>query len=234
MKKHKRLFLIIIIAVAVLAAAAILLYYGNYYNIIPKQQYSAADFGIETIKSTVDFNDNGIDDFSDILKGAKDEAARRPKYDGSYFDGGYPPDDIGVCTDLVWRAFKQAGYDLKAMVDKDIEQDPNSYPHITEPDPNIDFRRVSTLRVFFKKYAQSLTIDADEIDKWQPGDIVIYNNKHIAIVSDIRGSDGQSYILHNAGLPKHEEDALTRMEITEHLRFDASKIDSSVLIAFTD
>ena len=180
MKKHKRLFLIIIIAVAVLAAAAILLYYGNYYNIIPKQQYSAADFGIETIKSTVDFNDNGIDDFSDILKGAKDEAARRPKYDGSYFDGGYPPDDIGVCTDLVWRAFKQAGYDLKAMVDKDIEQDPNSYPHITEPDPNIDFRRVSTLRVFFKKYAQSLTIDADEIDKWQPGDIVIYNNKHIA------------------------------------------------------
>ena len=231
MKVNKRLFLTIIIVAVALAAATILLYYAFYYNIIPKKQYSAADFNIETIKSTVDFNNNGVDDYSDILAGAKAEAKRKPKYDGSYFAGGYPPENLGVCTDLVWRAFKQAGYDLKAMVDKDIEKYPDDYPNITKADPNIDFRRVSNLRIFFKKYCQSLTVEPAEISEWQPADIVIYNNKHIAVISDIRNSDGKSYILHNAGLPKHEEDALDRMQITEHLRFDASKIDKSVLIA---
>ena len=32
-----------------------------------------------------------------------------------------PPDTEGVCTDVIWRAFKNAGYSLKDMVDEDIK-----------------------------------------------------------------------------------------------------------------
>lgn len=36
---------------------------------------------------------------------------------GLIAEGGYPPDNIGVCIDVVWRAFANAGYSLKDMVD---------------------------------------------------------------------------------------------------------------------
>ena len=42
----------------------------NYFNLLPKKTYSAEDFGFDTILSSVDFNDNGIDDYTDILLGA--------------------------------------------------------------------------------------------------------------------------------------------------------------------
>ena len=54
--------------------------------------------------------------------GARKDAEIHPRYNGAYYDGGYPPDDIGVCTDVIWRAFKNAGYNLKDMVDNDISK----------------------------------------------------------------------------------------------------------------
>ena len=102
----------------------------NYFNLLPKKTYSTEDFGFDTILSSVDFNDNGIDDYTDILLGARADAENHPTYDGSYFVGGYPPDDIGVCTDVIWRAFKHAGYSLRDMVDNDIISRPDAYKEI--------------------------------------------------------------------------------------------------------
>ena len=48
------------------------------------------------------------------------EVDRSPVYKSAYYVGGYPPATEGVCTDVVWRAFKEAGYDLKKMIDADI------------------------------------------------------------------------------------------------------------------
>ncbi|MBR5521827.1 MAG: DUF1287 domain-containing protein [Oscillospiraceae bacterium] len=204
-----------------------------YYNLIPLPYYSGEDFGIETVCSSVDYNQNGIDDYMDILLGARADAENHPKYDGSYQENGYPPDDIGVCTDVVWRGFKNAGYSLRYMVDKDIAMYPEDYPRVTKRDDKIDFRRVVNLRVFFDKYAVELTTDTSQTDQWQGGDIVIFkDNKHIGIVSDRRTRDGRVYIIHNGGQPVREEDYLKRGEVIRHYRFDASVIPDDVLVAW--
>lgn len=191
-------------------------------NLLPKRSYTAADFGIETAISPNDADGDGIDDYKDMMLGARAFVETKPKYDGSYFAGGYPPEGIGVCTDVIWQGFLAAGYTLKDLVDLDIAANREAYPEIDTPDPNIDFRRVKNLRIFFDRNAESLTLDPDEIGEWQPGDIVVYP-KHIAIVSDKRNKKGQPYIIHHGGQPVLEEDALTRMKIVGHYRWNPVK-----------
>ncbi|MBQ8604633.1 MAG: DUF1287 domain-containing protein [Oscillospiraceae bacterium] len=206
---------------------------ADYYNLIPRFSYSNEDFGIETVYSSVDYNCNGVDDYTDILLGAKADAENHPRYDGSYQENGYPPDDIGVCTDVVWRAFRNAGYSLRYMVDRDIMLYPQDYRRVDKRDDKIDFRRVVNLRVFFDKYATQLTTDTTDIARWQGGDIVIFkDNKHIGIVSDKRTKEGVVYIIHNGGQPVREEDYLKRGEVLKHYRFDASVIPEDVLVAW--
>lgn len=222
-RKKKCLFMILGILLLVLTPCLIIL---NYYNLIPKKVYTAKDFDIETVKSDTDFNKNGVDDYTDFLLGARAYVKTKPKYDGSYFKGGYPPKEIGVCTDVIWNAFKQAGYCLKDMVDQDIKENIDLYKRVNgKPDPNIDFRRVPNLMVFFERHGISLTTDPNDIDQWQPGDIITYGQKHIGIVSDKRNRKGIPYIIHNGGQPKLEEDALARGEISGHYRFVPSKTD---------
>ena len=90
--------------------------------------------------------------------------------------------------------------------------------------------RFSNLKIFFNRHAISLTIDINETDKWQPGDIVIFENKHIGIISDKRNMKGVPFVLHNNGQLNREEDFLNKMKITAHYRFDASKINEEYLI----
>ena len=222
----KKIIISVIIVIFIISVLLIL----SYFNILPKKTYSAEYFGIKTIYSDVDYNNNGIDDYTDILLGARLDAENHPTYDGAYQSGGYPPDDIGVCTDVVWRAFKNAGYSLRAMVDKDIENRPEAYKNIEKADSNIDFRRVKNLKVFFEEYGVSLTLDTKLIKEWHPGDIVIFgDDKHIGIISDKRNKRGQPYVIHNGGQPNREEDYLDRSTVTAHYRFDASRIDEAFL-----
>lgn len=209
----------------------IVLYLMNYFNLIPKESYKASDFHIKTIYSKSDYDNDNIDDYSDFVLGARKDAENHPKYKSEYYATAYPPDDIGVCTDVIWRAFKNAGYSLKDMVDNDIKNNYDAYKKLIKtPDPNIDFRRVGTLQIFFSNYAQSLTTNPTEIDKWQPGDIVIFKDaKHIGIISDKRNKDGIPYVIHNAGQPNREEDYLTKDEILAHYRFDATLISDEIL-----
>ncbi len=231
MKTWVKYILLVLLAAVAVAAYFIL----DYFGVWPKKAYSAADFGIETVKSPVDFNQNGIDDYADLVAGARLDAQKRPKYDGSYQAGGYPPEEVGVCTDLVWRAFRKAGYSLKDMVDADIAARPEAYAHIKKADPNIDFRRVTNLRIFLEEYGLSLTPDIKEISDWQPGDIVIFSgDKHMGIVSDLRNAKGQPYILHNGGQYQREEDYLGKSTVTARFRFDASCIPQELLMAFEE
>ena len=211
------------------------IYFADYYNLIPRAYYGGEVFGIERVVSSMDFNQNGMDDYISIMLGARRDAENKPEYDGSYHAGGYPPENIGVCTDVIWRAFKHAGYDLKEMVDQDIKNHIEEYPRVGgRPEPNIDFRRVPNLKVYFERHAVSLTLDPTKIEAWQPGDIVTYGDKHIGIVSDRRNKQGVPYLIHNGGQPRREEDALTRHreEISGHFRFDASRMEEDQLIPF--
>lgn len=192
------------------------------YNLIPKRYYYADDFNINIIKSDVDYDNDGIDDYTDILEGAKIEAYNHPKYKSAYYDGGYPPKDEGVCTDVIWRSLKNAGYNLKDLIDSHIKNNLELYKNIDKPDPNIDFRRVKNLLVYFSNTSQIVDNDPYEIDEWMPGDIVVFGTNHIAIISDKRNKDGIAYIIHNAGQLNREEDALInwykRYGISGHFR----------------
>ncbi|MCC8193635.1 MAG: DUF1287 domain-containing protein [Deltaproteobacteria bacterium] len=161
-----------------------------------------------------------------LIKGAREEVSRRPWYKSAYYSGGgIPPADEGVCTDLVWRALKVAGYDLKKNMDADIRNNKAAYPRVGKPDPNIDFRRVPNQTAFFRRHAQKLTtrIDAGSIAAWQPGDIAVFANPdHIAILSDKRNAEGFPLLLHNQGPFATEGDdfmAWYARGIVAHFRF---------------
>lgn len=186
-------------------------------DIIKIKSYEDSDFGIEKIVSEVDKDGDGVEDYTDILNGAREFVSKKPKYKSKYYDGGYPDDGYYVCTDVIWYALESAGYNLKEMMDKDISEHQEDYP-IDTIDPNIDFRRVKNIKVFLDKYTESLTTDTEEIEKWQGGDIVVYAN-HIGIVSDKRNKDGIPYIIHHAGSIKYEENKLTSKQIIGHYRF---------------
>ena len=187
------------------------------------------DWDIPRLRSASDKNSNGVSDTDDFIAGGRAEAERAPLYCSNYYQGGYPPEREGVCTDVIWRAFRDAGYDLKALVDKDIRANPRAYPRVNgRPDPNIDFRRVPNLNAFFARHAQKLTCEiipeqADNLGLWQGGDIVVFKNPdHIAILSDRRNSRGIPYLLHNDGPWASEgDDFMSWYErgIVAHYRF---------------
>lgn len=184
---------------------------------------------VEKVVVDHDQDGDGIPDLDDIVQGAREYVAGGVRYKDGYHAGGYPPEGEGVCTDVIWAALRAAGYDLKAMVDEDIRQRTSDYPRVAgKPDPNIDFRRVVNLRVFFRKYGASLTTevkpgDPDNLKEWQGGDIVIYGAplQHIGIVSDKRRKDGVPLLIHNGGPRATEDDQLLSWpsRITDHIRF---------------
>ncbi len=196
MKKITKIVVVTILLIVTLAIITfvVIQFYQKY-----KKVYYAEDFGIEVIKSNKDMDNDGIDDYTDILQGARKEAENKPKYKSAYYMGGYPPDNEGVCTDVIWRSFKSAGYNLKDMVDEDIKSNIDKYPRVSgKPDPNIDFRRVPNLKVYFEINAINLTTDLGRIEEWQPGDIVIFGTSHIGIISDKRNKKGIPYLIHNS------------------------------------
>lgn len=229
-KKHKLVIALLLLCIISIACLFVFTFLKR-----NKTYYTAEDFHITTVKSEIDANNNGVDDYTDILLGARIDAENHPTYDGKYWDTGYPPDNIGVCTDVIWRAFKNAGYNLRAMIDQDIKASNEQDYHIKTPDSNIDFRRVGNLYVFFSKYAENLTLDISKIEEWQPGDIVVFgSSKHIGIISDKRNKNGEPFLIHNSGQPFREEDVLRRLAkkdgITGHFRWDTSKINDRIIL----
>ncbi len=193
----------------------------------PPPQVSVYD-DIPKIRPVSDANGNGINDADDFIRGGREEAAAKPFYRSAYYRGGYPPATEGVCTDVIWRAFAAAGYDLKALIDADIRSAPAAYPRAGRPDPHIDFRRVPNQTAFFRRHARSLTTtivphDRKNLQEWQGGDIVVFKNPdHIAILSDKRNDQGIPLLLHNQG-PWATEDynfmAWYTCGIVAHFRF---------------
>lgn len=214
---------ILILAVIIVAIAGF-----NYYMHRDFLYIIRPAVEIEKITDKGDMDKDGIPDMDDIVEGARMEVENKTIYKSTYYKGGYPPDNEGVCTDVIWRALKNAGYDLKSNLDRDIAENLKDYPGVgNAPDPNIDFRRVKNQMVFFEKYAQSLTLDVIPYDKenlkqWQAGDIVVLN-EHIAVISDKRRKDGVPLVIHNASTVPKEEEKLSYWsetgKIIGHFRF---------------
>ncbi|PYZ95337.1 DUF1287 domain-containing protein [Salipaludibacillus keqinensis] len=179
--------------------------------------------------SLEDGNQNGISDPIDIVHAARQEAEQRTTYKSAYYAGGYPPEDEGVCTDVIWRGLMGAGISLKELMDEDIQANTDLYPRVNgNPDHNIDFRRVPNQYVYFERFAESLTKelipgDIENLKEWQPGDIVVYLDgfHHVGIISDQRAKDGTPYLIHNTR-PFAAEIKLTSIStpIAGHYRWD--------------
>ena len=151
-------------------------------------------------------------------------------YDGRYQRIDYPNGDVpahlGVCTDVVIRAYRALDVDLQQHVHEDMVANFSAYPNLwglTKPDPNIDHRRVPNLETFFTRHGTRIAISNNPQD-YQPGDIVSWRLDHglphIGIVSPhlVPGSD-RYYIVHNIGQGPKEEDVLFSYTLTGHFRY---------------
>jgi uncharacterized protein YijF (DUF1287 family) len=141
-------------------------------------------------------------------------------YNDRYTRLKYPMGDVhpmyGVCTDVIVRAYRALGIDLQQLVQQTKSG---------SGDPNIDHRRVDTLRKFFARHGENIPVSSFAED-YRPGDIVSYwrpqnrhSRTHIAIVSDMVGPSGQPLIIHNRGWGPQQEDGLFVDQITGHYRF---------------
>ncbi len=229
MKRSKKLFFGIFILVLLLVILQE--HYGDRLDltIITDKLDLGPTCQVPLLISSEDRNGNNIPDALDLVQGAHREVERGTLYDASYYAGGYPPEDKGCCTDVIWRAFEVAGYDFKAMLDEDIKSCPEAYG-VTgkQPDPDIDFRRVKNLQIFFKRYGQEFTTevkpgDVENLKQWQPGDIVVFGDplEHIGIISDQRLKSGVPLVIHNGGPRASESNALQLWpsKIIYHFRF---------------
>ena len=215
--KRKRLIILIVITIVLL----IILYFLYYLNFIPHRKYNNKFFNIKTYVSDIDKDNDGIDDQTDILMNARKYISTRPKYKSKYYDNGYPDDEYGVCTDVVAFALKDAGYDLRELVNEHIKANRNLYD-IDVIDKSIDFRRVSNLKIYFDYNAIKLTTDIKKIEEWQGGDIVVFK-RHIGIVSDKRNYKGINFIIHHANPYQkyYEEDILEHhKDVIGHYRIN--------------
>ena len=210
---------IILIIIPLLIILVLIIYFLYTINIIPHKKYTNADFNIENYISKTDQDKDGIDDQTDIINNTRKYIKTKPKYKSKYYQTGYPNDEFGVCTDVVAISLKESGYDLMELVNNHIKENKMLYD-IETIDKRIDFRRVKNLNIYFKNTAISLTTNINEIEKWQGGDIVVFE-KHIGIISDKRNKKGIPFVIHHANpyQIQYEEDILeNRTDIIAHYR----------------
>lgn len=165
-----------------------------------------------------------------LIQAAVRQTAAPVTYDGSYrriaYPGGDVPAHIGVCTDVIIRAYRAVGVDLQVRVHEDMRTDFASYPRLwglSRPDPNIDHRRVPNLQTYFRRHGAQLPVSRDA-GGYLPGDMVTWmlpgNLPHIGLVTDRRSQDGKRWlIVHNIGRGPELEDMLFAYPISGHYRY---------------
>ena len=168
-------------------------------------------------------------EFIEVAISLEDSSVR---YDGSYRKIDYPlgdvPADVGVCSDVIVRAYRGIDIDLQQLIHEDMKNNFSVYPKIwglSRTDRNIDHRRVPNLRTFFKRHGKSLSISGNPND-YKPGDLVTWNLKsngslpHIGIVTNLYSHDKKRpVIMHNIGRGQVLEDMLFDYKITGHYRY---------------
>jgi uncharacterized protein len=155
------------------------------------------------------------------------------------YPGGDVPADTGVCTDEIIRIYRRVGIDLQKEVHEDEVGHFSEYPRkwrwlLSQPDTNIDHRRVPNLMVFFRRKGESLPITTSASD-YAPGDIVTWDLgggiTHIGMVVDREPLLAKRYmILHNIGHGPQIEDVLFDWKIIGHYRYFGPKQTASTSV----
>ncbi len=198
---------------------------------------------MDNIGITGDADNDKINDQKDIMQGAKkqlENPARNillEKEEPNYYQGGNPPENLAISTDIVARAFLEAGFDLRGLVYEDISSNFEKYPlkeiwNQKVCDPNIDYRRIQNLEIFFKRNAKDLDIlfnalDEEKLNSWLPGDVIFFDmdkdgySDTAGIISDSTTRDGVPKVIYNYIDFEYtvEKDILGEKIITGHYRF---------------
>ena len=165
-----------------------------------------------------------------VAIGAELRAKKNEIYDPAYVKLAYPmgdvPDDRGVCTDTVIRAFRHAGVDLQVEVHKDMAANFGVYPRawgLKKPDRNIDHRRVPNLETFFRRRGGARTLSRTASD-YLAGDIVSWRLTggglpHIGVVTRKKFRD-EPLVAHNIGAGTREEACLFDWPMQGWFRFE--------------
>ncbi len=209
-------------------------------EILPRYRF----IDLDKIDVKTDYNKNGNNDAKDIVLGAKKQLELKSKnifIEGSnepnYYKDGDPPPEWALNTDIVARAFKKAGYDLRVLVNEDIKENFDQYPLLKlwnqrAADIDIDYRRIQNMEIFFQRNANSLSTDLKSSDlknleKWFPGDVVFFDmdkdgyTDNVGIISDNTTRDGVPKVIYNYIEPGFtiEENILESKIITGHYRY---------------
>ena len=163
-----------------------------------------------------------------LVSAAEAQIGRTVIYDPSYvriaYPGGDVPDERGVCTDVVIRAYREGlSFDLQKAVHEDMAANFGAYPKhwgLKRTDRNIDHRRVPNLQAFFRRKNAKVMGGG-----YQAGDLVTMmlpsNLPHIVVVSAASGEDAdRPLVIHNIGAGTRREAVLDRFPITGHYRFN--------------
>lgn len=154
------------------------------------------------------------------------------KYVSTYvhipYPGGDVPQDTGVCSDEIIRAYRAVGVDLQKEVHEDMAKNWDEYPSKTKwkqshTDTSIDHRRVPNLMVFFTRKGEALPTTQRSED-YSPGDIVTWDLggdvPHIGMVVNVKSENGgRPLLVHNIGQGPKMEDVLFAWKITGHYRY---------------
>jgi len=173
--------------------------------------------------------DNASPQLKQMLEGAIAQAGVTTGYSPAYvaldYPGGDVPENTGVCSDVVVRAFRKAGTDLQKEIHEDMTAARTAYSNkwgANKPDRNIDHRRVLNLMTYFKRQGKSLPLSSSATD-YQPGDVVAWELTsgidHIGIVTNMLSDSEDRYlIVHNIGAGTRIEDVLFAWTIKGHYR----------------
>lgn len=172
-----------------------------------------------------DLDGDGIPNPLDVLLGARKLVLNHAAYTEGYYRIPFPqgdvPRNVGVCTDTIIRAFRNAGLDLQARVADDIRKAGTAYG-IRKPDTNIDHRRVKTLLVWFRRHIPQI-----KDTTLRPGDVVFLDTfptragpDHVGIISDRLAPSGLPFVINNwtVGYKEDEMDLLPSIPVTHRFR----------------
>lgn len=167
-----------------------------------------------------------------FAQAAFEQTHQKVRYDGSYYTIEYPngdvPDSIGVCTDVVIRAYRKVGYDLQKLVHEDMKRafaEYNKRRKSDRIDSNIDHRRTPNLQTYFTRQGAKLSVSEKGSD-YLPGDIVFWDIAagHVGVVVNekVPGTD-RYFMVHNICCGNQKEDFLFAAKIVGHYRWDPTQ-----------
>jgi uncharacterized protein YijF (DUF1287 family) len=171
-----------------------------------------------------------------VVEAARAQIGRTIRYDPAYrvldYPGGDVPIEVGVCTDVVIRAWRRIGLDLQRLVHEDMRTDFAAYPRLwglVRPDRNIDHRRVPNLEAFFDRQGLRMTPSERAAD-FRAGDVVSWRlpdgRPHIGIVDHASVGD-RRLIIHNIGAGTRAEDVLFAWPIHRHYRLSGPLLSTA-------